>query len=112
MNRRALAKRRAGWVRNFEDAIARLRKRPEPAFRTHPAFVSKTNYKAIMNNIGEHEPPPELVKCAIARVLEIAERQGITSADVIQMLDFGMSIAVLLNAIDAGIHAGDDRVQE
>ena len=63
-----------------------------------------------MNNIGQHEPPPEpapeLVKCAIARVLEIAERQGITAADVIQMLDFGMSISVLLNAIDAGMDAG------
>jgi len=39
-------------------------------------------------------------------VLEIAERQGITAADVIQMLDFGMSISVLLNAIDAGMDAG------
>jgi|GraSoi2013_115cm_1033766.scaffolds.fasta_scaffold10769_3 hypothetical protein len=64
----------------------------------------------MMNNIGQHEPPrepaPELVECAIAKALEIAERQGITAADVIQMLDFGMSISVFLNAIDAGTDAG------
>ncbi len=63
-----------------------------------------------MNNIGQHESPPEpapeLVECAIAKVLEIAERQGITAADLIQMLDFGMSISVFLNAIDAGTDAG------
>ncbi len=67
------------------------------------------NYKATMNSIGQHEfppePAPELVECAIAEVLEIAERQGITAADFIQMLDLGMSISVFLNAIDAGANA-------
>ncbi len=52
------------------------------------------------------EPAPELVECAIAKVLEIAERQGISAADFIQMLDFGMSISVFLNAIDAGTDGG------
>src|SRR5260370_7667521 len=104
-NRRALANRRAGWVRNFEDAIARLRKRPEPAFRTHPALVSTTNYKPMMNNIGQNEPPrepaPELVECAIAKALELAERPGITAAAVIHMLYFALSLSFFLTAIDA-----------
>ncbi len=52
------------------------------------------------------EPAPELVESAIAKVLEIAERQGISAADFIQMLAFGMSISVFLNAIDAGTDAG------
>jgi hypothetical protein len=34
----------------------------------------------------------ELVECAIVEVLEIAQRQGITVADFIQMLDSGANI--------------------
>ena len=64
----------------------------------------------MMTNIGQHKPPPEpapeLVECAIAKVLEIAERRGITAVDLIQMLDFGMPISIFLNAIDAGTDAG------
>lgn len=56
--------------------------------------------------VSPSEPAPELVECAIAKVLEIAKRQGITPADFIQMLDFGMPISAFLNAIDAGTASG------
>ena len=63
-----------------------------------------------MNNIGHHEPPaeppPELVECAIARVLEIARGQGITAAEFVQMLDSGMRISDFLNAIEDVTVAG------
>jgi hypothetical protein len=57
-----------------------------------------------MNDIGRYglpaEPEREFVECAIAKLLEIAECQGITAADLIQMLDSGMRISDLLNALD------------
>jgi hypothetical protein len=57
-----------------------------------------------MNNIGRYglpaEPEREFVESAIAKLLEIAECQGITPADLIQMLDSGMRISDLLNALD------------
>jgi hypothetical protein len=57
-----------------------------------------------MNDIGRHGPPPQpdpkLVECAIAEMLEIAGRQGITAADFIQMLDSGMRISDFLDTID------------
>jgi hypothetical protein len=63
-----------------------------------------------MKNIAQPEPPPEpvpeLVESAIVKVLEIAHRQGITVADFIQMLNFGMPISAFLNAIEAGTVAG------
>jgi hypothetical protein len=46
------------------------------------------------------EPDPDLVECAIAAVLAIAEQQGITSADIIRMLDSGMQMSDFLKAID------------
>jgi hypothetical protein len=59
-----------------------------------------------MKNIAQPEPPPEpapdLVESAIVKILEIAHRQGITVADFIQMLNFGMPISAFLGAIDAG----------
>ena len=55
-----------------------------------------------MNNIGQYQPQAEpnrdLVECAIAEVLEIAQRQGITAADLVRMLDSGMRISDFLNA--------------
>ena len=45
------------------------------------------------------EPKPELVECAIVELLEIAQRQGITSADFIQLLDSGMHISDFLAAM-------------
>ena len=63
-----------------------------------------------MNNIGQHKPPAEpdqeLVERAIVRVLEIAQQQGITSADFIQMLDSGLRISDFLNAMNVFTDTG------
>ena len=63
-----------------------------------------------MNNIGQYKPQAEpnrdLVECAIAEVLEIAQRQGITAADLIRMLDSGMRISDFLNAMNVSANAG------
>jgi hypothetical protein len=45
------------------------------------------------------EPNPDLVECAIVEVLEVAERQGITPVDFIQLLDSGMRISDFLAAL-------------
>jgi hypothetical protein len=63
-----------------------------------------------MNNIGQHQPSAEperhLVECAIVEVLEIAQRQGITAADFVRMLDSGMRISDFLNAMNGFTNAG------
>jgi len=51
------------------------------------------------------EPNRDLVECAIAEVLEIAQRQGITAADLIRMLDSGMRISDFLNAMKMNVFA-------
>lgn len=57
-----------------------------------------------MNNTGSHNPPVQpdraIVECAIAGLLEIAQRHGITAAHFIQMLDSGMRISDFLTAMD------------
>ena len=54
-----------------------------------------------MNNLRQpSEPKPELVECAIVELLDIAERQGITSADFIHSLDSGMQISDFLAAMN------------
>jgi hypothetical protein len=54
-----------------------------------------------MNNIGQPAPPKrELVERAIAEVLGIAERQGITPADFVRILDSGMRMSDFLTAVD------------
>ena len=54
-----------------------------------------------MNNIRQPaEPKPELVECAIVELLDLAERQGITPADFIQLLDSGMQISDFLTAMN------------
>jgi|HubBroStandDraft_5_1064220.scaffolds.fasta_scaffold805072_1 hypothetical protein len=57
-----------------------------------------------MSNIRQleppNEPPSELVECAIAKVLEIAQGQGITAADFVHMLDSGMQISDFLKAME------------
>jgi hypothetical protein len=62
-----------------------------------------------MNNIGQHnpaaEPNRELVECAIVKMLEIAQRQGITAADLIQMLDSGVRISDFLAAMEMSTNA-------
>ena len=63
-----------------------------------------------MNNLGQYKPSAEpdrdLVECAIAEVLEIAKRQGITAADFIRMLDSGMRISDFLNATNVFANGG------
>jgi hypothetical protein len=51
------------------------------------------------------EPDPELIERAIVKVLEIAQLQGITPADFIQMLDSGMRISDFLNAADVSTNS-------
>jgi hypothetical protein len=54
-----------------------------------------------MNNIGQPtQPNREVVECAIAEVLGIAQRQGITPADSVRMLDSGMQISHFLTAVN------------
>jgi hypothetical protein len=45
------------------------------------------------------EPKVELVECAIVELLEMAQRQGITPADFIQLLDSGVHISDFLAAM-------------
>jgi 3-hydroxyisobutyrate dehydrogenase-like beta-hydroxyacid dehydrogenase len=53
-----------------------------------------------MNNIREPaEPQPAIVQCAIAELLEMAQRQGITPDDFIQLLNSGMQISDFLAAM-------------
>jgi len=54
-----------------------------------------------MKNAGQPaQPNRELVECAIVEVLEIAQRQGITAADFVQMLDSGMRMSDFLTAME------------
>jgi hypothetical protein len=56
-----------------------------------------------MNNIGKPpEPDREVVERAIAEVLGIAQRQGITPADFVRMLDSGVRMSDFLTAMDLG----------
>jgi hypothetical protein len=53
-----------------------------------------------MNNIRQpEEPKPEIVECAIVELLGIAQRQGISLADFIQLLDSGMHLSDFLAAM-------------
>jgi hypothetical protein len=47
------------------------------------------------------EPDREFVERAIVEVLKVAQRQGITAANFLQMLDSGMRISDFLAAMDA-----------
>ena len=54
-----------------------------------------------MVNTGQSvEPDREVVERAILELLGIAERRGITPADLLQMLGSGMRISDFLTAID------------
>ena len=53
------------------------------------------------------EPKPEFVECAIVELLEIAQRQGITPADFIQLLDSGVHISDFLAAMTPLANAND-----
>lgn len=53
-----------------------------------------------MNNLRQPaEPKREIVECAIVELLEIAQRQGVTPADFIQLLDSGMHMSDFLAAM-------------
>lgn len=54
----------------------------------------------MTNTAQSAEPNREVVECAIVEVLRIAQRQGITPADFVRMLDAGMRVSDLLTAID------------
>ena len=59
-----------------------------------------TLVNVTMNNIRQPtEPSPEVVECVIVELLEIAQRQGITPADFVQLLDSGMQISDFLAAM-------------
>lgn len=61
-----------------------------------------------MNGIRQPaEPKPEVVGRAIVELLEIAQRQGITPADFIQLLDSGMRISDFLAAMTPLAKAND-----
>ena len=63
----------------------------------HDAYMQVT-----MSNLRPPaEPKPEVVECAIVELLEIAQRQGITPADFIQLLESGMHISDFLAAMTA-----------
>jgi len=67
-----------------------------------------TFIKVRMNNIRQPaEPKPEVVECAIVELLDMAERQGITPPDFIQLLDSGMKIADFLAAMKPLANAND-----
>jgi hypothetical protein len=53
------------------------------------------------------EPKPEVVECALVELLEIAQHQGITPADFIQLLDPGMQISNFLAAMNPPTNAND-----
>lgn len=57
-----------------------------------------------MNNIGQSA---ELVECAIVELLDVAQRQGLTTTDFIQLLDSGMRISDFLAAIKPLVNAND-----
>ena len=55
-----------------------------------------------MTNLGRAqpaEPDPELVMCAIAKVVELANSQGVSAEDIIRLLDAGMQMSDFLTAI-------------
>ena len=71
-----------------------------------------TLIKVTMNNIRQPaEPKPEVVECAIVELLEIAQRQGITPADFIQLLDSGMRVSDFLESMTphANVNKSIDR---
>jgi hypothetical protein len=57
------------------------------------------------NNRQPAEPKPELMLCALAELLEIAQGQGITPADFMQLLDSGMHISDFLAAMSPPANA-------
>ena len=64
--------------------------------------------KVTMNKIRQPaELKQEFVESAIFELLKIAERQGITPADFIQLLDSGMHISDFLAALTPLANSND-----
>ena len=83
-------------ISTFENALSQHfgRIRPVP------------NESCAMNNFGQPaEPDRDFVELAILRMLEIAQRQGITAADFLQMLDSGMRVSDFLTAMGISTNA-------
>ena len=65
-----------------------------------------------MNNLGQHEPPPEpdqelVERALVERAIEIAHHHGITSADFLHMMDSGIQISDFLNAMNMFADTGN-----
>ena len=69
-------------------------------FCSSKLWGSFQNWGEMHMRFAEPEPDPTLVERAIVKVLEIAQLEGITPDDFIQMLDSGMPISDFLNAAD------------
>jgi hypothetical protein len=54
----------------------------------------------MANTEHPKEPNREVVERAIFEMLRVAQRQGITPADLVRMLDSGMPISDFLTAMD------------
>jgi hypothetical protein len=63
--------------------------------------MNKVFKEGAMNSLRQPaEPKPELVECAIVELLDAVERQGITPADFIHLLDSGMQVSDFLAALN------------
>jgi len=61
-----------------------------------------------MNSIRQPaEPKPEVVERAIVELLEIAQHEGMTPADFVQLMDSGMHISDFLAAMAPLANAND-----
>jgi hypothetical protein len=90
-------------VCNFEQTAV---ERSSKISRLEACFMKM--HEDAMSKIGQPaEPKHEVVECAIVELLDMAQRQGITSADFIQLLDSGMQIADFLAAMKSPEHAHD-----
>jgi hypothetical protein len=84
---------------DFENALSRNVGPIRPFFSPK----GRPLIKRTMNNIGKPpEPNREVVERAIAEVLGIAQRRGITPADFVRMLDSGVRMSDFLTAVDLG----------
>jgi hypothetical protein len=84
---------------DFEDALSRNVGPIRPFFSPE----GRPLIERAMNNIGRpREPSREVVERAIAEVLGIAQRQGITPADFVRILDLGVRMSDFLTVVDLG----------
>ena len=78
----------------FEEELEASRVLSRNVGLIRPFFEHTELCEGTMNNIKQPAQPKwELVACAMAEVLGIAQRQGITPADFVRMLDSGMRMS-------------------